>query len=732
MELIEDFIDITYAVRSSQTNLSLPVNITNSELITNVLANESLLALLANRTGLSAEYINETIFSVYESAQHIQGVYDFLNSWHGKEDQQNTTTNSSSLCGGRLDSNNLIITAFIPAIIIMIILSFVNTRLWRKGCCNGRPGLAIPVNLLDSYEDRFTFSFAFAATASRIVQVLLNNDFSAVLGESVHEEQENTEGYVKALLRILAAFVIGVSYYPFFACISTHQRLLGAIMGTIYSTIWFLAYLFQIIDCVNEPNATYTVLESVLLQATSILCHGLLLLSFIRVLIRCLISKRRGMVVSKHEWKENYKYHYVKKLLKPVPKSNGTMIDINSLKQKISANVYHWRPDFKYSTRIVCIYVTGCACLYMVAVSYAILSRYLKIAIDLVVDEFEAVDTISVSPTGINWSRVKEGFHVTITCWLVAIAVAGIKDLAMMGNMLSWYRGHILRLQRGDRSFLPYNMDNQDPLTTMVSSFKFAGYQTGYIIWSFVLTHLAIFLILTVIALGFIWPLTWGSFKDAIIPSLLVNLWPTILITLITIITQRLLAKYVFLRDYGAMLALNNRRLFHIVSYFLYFLNIFVGLFSCLIRIFYAIFLGALFLPRLQKSALPRDWELFDPGYKTYIGYLFLEHTHANPVLFTFNRVMREAIERTDEFEDETNETDIENVNKAPPRRAKIRWFLAVTLINNPSLQSLRRREEQKDEKKEPGAIKQFTAKVGKKIVEIRENCGQKIYESKL
>ena len=68
------------------------------------------------------------------------------------------------------------------------------------------------------------------------------------------------------------------------------------------------------------------------------------------------------------------------------------------------------------------------------------------------------------------------------------------------------------------------------------------------------------------------------------------------------------------------LMLFSSRRLFHIVSYFLFFLNIFVGLFSCLIRIFYAILLGALFLPRLQKSALPRDWELFDPGTWTRLA----------------------------------------------------------------------------------------------------------------
>jgi hypothetical protein len=53
-----------------------------------------------------------------------------------------------------------------------------------------------PVNLLDSYEDRYTYSFAFAATASSIVQIILNNDFSAVLGEEFREIQDKSPSYV--------------------------------------------------------------------------------------------------------------------------------------------------------------------------------------------------------------------------------------------------------------------------------------------------------------------------------------------------------------------------------------------------------------------------------------------------------------------------------------------------------------------------------------------------------
>ena len=54
-----------------------------------------------------------------------------------------------------------------------------------------------PVNLLDSYEDRYTYSFAFAATASSIVQVIVNSDFTAILGEGMRDVQNQTPSYVK-------------------------------------------------------------------------------------------------------------------------------------------------------------------------------------------------------------------------------------------------------------------------------------------------------------------------------------------------------------------------------------------------------------------------------------------------------------------------------------------------------------------------------------------------------
>ena len=56
------------------------------------------------------------------------------------------------------------------------------------------------------------------------------------------------------------------------------------------------------------------------------------------------------------------------------------------------------------------------------------------------------------------------------------------------------------------------------------------------------------------------------------------------------------------------------RRAFHIMSYYLFFFNTFLGIVSCLMRIIKSVIIGVLFIERIQKSLLPRQYEKMDPG----------------------------------------------------------------------------------------------------------------------
>ena len=73
---------------------------------------------------------------------------------------------------------------------------------------------------------------------------------------------------------------------------------------------------------------------------------------------------------------------------------------------------------------------------------------------------------------------------------------------------------------------------------------------------------------------------------------------------------------YVHLIDWliDWLIDLYCRRLFSIMSYFFFFFNILVGLFSGFLRITLGIVVGVVFLARLERSTLMQGFQRFDEG----------------------------------------------------------------------------------------------------------------------
>lgn len=88
------------------------------------------------------------------------------------------------------------------------------------------------------------------------------------------------------------------------------------------------------------------------------------------------------------------------------------------------------------------------------------------------------------------------------------------------------------------------------------------------------------------------------------------------------------------------------RRTFHIFSYLMVFQNTVVGVTSAFIRILYSIFFGLLLIFRLDRVVLMKGFERFDKGHRSYVGFLYLEHTLNNPVLNCFVEQLLEGRRR--------------------------------------------------------------------------------------
>jgi len=271
--------------------------------------------------------------------------------------------------------------------------------------------------------------------------------------------------------------------------------------------------------------------------------------------------------------------------------------------------------------------------------------------------------------------------------------------------MLTWYRYHMTLLRQGDRVWLPKSfMSFKTSLTFLtVQSMKFAGFQVAYAVWGYIVCFNVLFLSLLLLVY---------SIYFHILMRYLYNIWPLFLIAFTVTLTQWMSARYCFLAQKGKVFAIDNRKAFNITSYYLFFFNIFLGAFSFLLRILKDLIIGILFLERIQKSILPRSFEAMDPGYSAYIGYILIEHVHANPVLRVFIHLLNEsAMEKRvsrswsstsgsrlllfqNTYDTTNGDTRLDlATNVARFKKIRNRWNLAYTLLKNPALVGLRRNQ---------------------------------------
>jgi hypothetical protein len=184
-----------------------------------------------------------------------------------------------------------------------------------------------------------------------------------------------------------------------------------------------------------------------------------------------------------------------------------------------------------------------------------------------------------------------------------------------------------------------------------------------------------------------------------------------VVFTIAVYLIQFVLTKFVLLQDRGKYVNIDNRRLFHVFAFIFFFYNTLIGIVSCLRRILTGLILGTMMLERLDRSTLPRGWESFDPGlffacktvtsnyhplffegFKSYVGYILLEHQYSNPYVITFLHLARRKTKRAIEPSGELDGVCL-NCGEFMTYRSRLnrnRWLIAYTLINNPTLLTLR------------------------------------------
>eukprot|EP00111_Clytia_hemisphaerica_P010777 TCONS_00031494-protein len=624
------------------------------------------------------------------------------------------------------------LTLFGLSILLLTFMTFFVQKRRRacRDCCWGFPGPVVPLNMLDSYENRKGYMLAFGLAANSIISVVMGaNDELLGTKLNVQVDREISKlPFLGVFMKIFMSIYVAMVAYPFFVAQNIRNKIIGSTFGIIISLYWlgFELFKFYVYGATCFKNlheqGHYTSVLYVLFDLPKILCLVGLVLKFAYniyiTLVKRAEKKRKGEHVNwVHEndtnWKEEYMYIHIKEVFKKhrFAKQAKQLKKIDEEKpfkqrmyEKIRGILYEIKPGFKYSTRFsVALLIATMAIYGAVMILIGIGYTLFVVLLNLLIDNMELVDWLAANIKVDKQDIIDYGNAIGTSYWL-GLVTAVIFFVLVMMNQMTWYRRHVIKLRSGDRSFLPSGIQKKTlaPAGLMTASFKYAGFQVGYCIWGFFLSAIVFYIVWMVLITQIFLPMHRHQLSLLLI--LLIKQWPNILIAITMIVVQILIARCCFVASPDS-LAIDNRRAYHIFSYFMLFFNIFLGLVSCLVRIIIGLVLGVVFMQRLSKSTLPRAYERRDPGYLSYVSFLLLEHQHSNPALQCFVRLLLEDMKKDlkdDFFKNEqannaekfsmqlikVDETVTSKVKEARNKRirARNRWHLYVMMTMNPSI----------------------------------------------
>ncbi|XP_054842425.1 stimulated by retinoic acid gene 6 protein-like isoform X4 [Eublepharis macularius] len=297
-------------------------------------------------------------------------------------------------------------------------------------------------------------------------------------------------------------------------------------------------------------------------------------------------------------------------------------------KSWIQRKVYEWDPDFRFPSRMICMAVLALICLYLFVMIEVYVGKLVLLTLNILEENFETLIAAQ------NTSEV------------LASSVQRLKE--------------------------------------------FIDVTEGYLIVHIVQCLFGVMLMYILVL-----PIKHGQAIEAV-----KSLGPGILTVAIVVglmVLQTVTATRFFLQpkispdDKEKPLALDNRKAFHNFNYFFFFYNVLLGLSACLYRLLCSVVVGAWLIARIDRTIMPKGYEAADMGFRTWIGMLLMDHYHTNPTLVCFCHILVVQLRiqlqpRTTSYHCFSNGSDF-RVSK----KARTRWLLLYTLLNNPSLSALRK-----------------------------------------
>ena len=507
------------------------------------------------------------------------------------------------------------------------------------------------------------------------------------------------------LIRIAKVLVIGIRYYPVLSAVYT-DSVLTLLCATLYAWLdfslsivyqgWCQSEFYPSEENFDDTNGT-DIARLLLFYGTGPnllviqLCSDLpryLCWSYIVVKLPSLLIKRiyrtvkqdgaNGLRLTREEKillhssaPHSVEMSYVRNLFRLKEHRSTSRYFIGRLLPKF---FYEWRDDFRFSSRVICLYASVILLLFFVTLQACVLGvPLLKEYQRDIQDLLDALTTLSETLGKKKEFPLPNLARPFVFAILTAALITVIQVLVLLVNI----RRNLFQLYRGDYSEVPKRKAS-NYVSYGTGNFHFAGFFIGYLIWGYVL--IAVFLLLIYISIDAF--VTFGSVR--FLENILKSVIPIVLLIFFKQYLNKLLARYVFLQDYGEVLAINNRRVLMIFLYFNFFLDAFLGLISSIIRIIKSIIGGCLYMCRLDYSPLGRKLEVMDAGFSAYCGFIHLEAMHRNPIMLAVASYLYGRMRAKQQINVSSVAQNLKG--KDYSSRAIRRWHLAVLMSRNPAL----------------------------------------------
>ncbi|CAF3022228.1 unnamed protein product [Rotaria sp. Silwood2] len=338
----------------------------------------------------------------------------------------------------------------------------------------------------------------------------------------------------------------------------------------------------------------------------------------------------------------------------------------------IPKSVYEWHDDFRFSSRILCIYAALFLLLFFITIQLIIqqlpnlLHWQIMIQIRIGAINANIVDNQTSKPQ--NQSSSASADSTLKTPFLIAVFTALIITVIQVMVLLTRIRRHLLQIFCGNHSEIA-KRENSNNILYATGNLHFAGFFIGYAFWGYILCFFLAFVIYIIID-----KLIQNNGKS--FEQILKGIIPVFILSMLKFYLNLFIFKYVFLEQQGQILAIKNHRISIILLYFNFFLDAFLGIVASITRIINSILTTIIYMSRLDYSPLGRQREYGDAGFCAYSGFIQMEAVHRNPVMLAFASVLL-VHQRTKQSN--------------PSSKASKKWRLAVLLIRNPSLLIMRK-----------------------------------------